>query len=155
MLVDYIGNNFIGRIVCIVLITTSSACIKPAVEELTFTSPYADFIGAEYRVVGDVIAHGIYENLNHRVTPSYITLVPGVGFTGPEVAFRRPIAKGQHIKLLSAWRERQLLSWDVYYLVTLKDTALPSDAPIQIELSRGNEGVDAGLNPAVYEKLAK
>ncbi|MBS0184288.1 MAG: hypothetical protein JSS39_18030 [Nitrospira sp.] len=137
------------------VIATSSACIKPAVEELTLTSPYANLIGAEYRVVGDVVAHGIYKNLNQRVAPSYITLVPGVGFSGPEVAFKKPIAKGQHITILSAWRERQLISWDVYYLVTLQNTDLPRDVPVQIELSRGNEGVDAGLNPAVYERLAK
>lgn len=155
MLAEYIRKSFIGRIVCMMVIATSSACIKPAVEELTLTSPYANLIGAEYRVVGDVVAHGIYKNLNQRVAPSYITLVPGVGFSGPEVAFKKPIAKGQHITILSAWRERQLISWDVYYLVTLQNTDLPRDVPVQIELSRGNEGVDAGLNPAVYERLAK
>lgn len=155
MLADYIGNNFIVLILCVMLIATSSACNKPTVEELTFTNPYANLIGAEYRVVGDVVAHGIYENLNQRVAPSYITLVPGVGLSGPEVAFKKRIAKGQHITILSAWREQQLISWDVYYLVTLQNTDLPRDVPVQIELSRGNEGVDAGLNPAVYERLAK
>lgn len=155
MLTDNMKKSFIGRIVCMMFIATSSACVSPAVEELTFASPYAEFIGAEYRVVGDVIAHGIYENLNQRVTPSYITVVPGVGFTGPEVAFRKPIAKGQHIQILSAWRVRQLLSWDVYYLVTLKDATLPADVPIRIELSRSNEGMNAGLNPALYERLPK
>ena len=155
MLVDYIGNSFIGRIVCIMLIAASSACDKPAVDELTFTSPYANFIGAEYRVVAEVIAHGIYENLDQRVAPSYITLIPGVGFTGPEVAFRRPIAKGQNIKILSAWREHTLLYSRVYYLVTLQDTDLPRDVQVQIPLRGDNEGVDAGLNPGVYERLAK
>lgn len=155
MLADYFSNNFIGRIVCMMLIATSSACIKPAVEELTFTSPYADFIGAEYRVVGEVIAHGIYENLNQRVAPSYITLVPGVGFTGPEVAFRRPIAKGQHIKLLSAWREQTSLYSHVYYLVTLQNTDLPSDVQVRIRLYGGKEEMNTGLDPAVYERLAK
>lgn len=155
MLADYIGNSFIGRIVCIILIAASSACGKPVVDELTLTSPYAEIIGAEYRVVAEVIAHGVYENLNQRVAPSYITLVPGVGFDGPEVAFRKPIAKGQNIKILSAWREHTLLYNRVYYQVTVQDTDLPHDVPVRIDLSRGNEGVDAGLNPGVYEKLAK
>ena len=155
MLVDYIGNSFIGRIVCIMLIAASSACGKPAVDELTFTRPYANFIGAEYRLVGEVNAHGIYEDLNHRVAPSYIVLIPGVGIGGPEVAFKRPIAKGQTIKILSAWRAHALLYSRVYYVVTSPDTDLPHDVPVRIDLSRGNEGVDAELNPGIYERLAK
>ena len=152
---DYTGNFFIGRSICIILIAASSACVKPAVDELTFTSPYANFIGAEYRVVAEVNAYGIYENLDQRVAPSYITLIPGVGIAGPEVAFKRRIAKGQNIKILSAWREHTLLYNRVYYLVTSQDTDLPRDVQVQIELSRGNEGVDAGLNPGVYERLVK
>ena len=156
MLVDYIGNSFIGRIVCIMLIAASSACGKPAVEELTFTSPYANFIGAEYRLVGEVNAHGIYENLEHRVAPSYIVLIPGVvGIAGREVAFKRPIAKGKTIKILSAWREHTLLYSHVYYLVTLQDTDLPRDVQVQIRLYGGKEEMDAGLDPGVYERLVK
>jgi len=154
MLVDYTGNYFVGRIVCIILIAASSACGKPAVDELTFTRPYANFIGAEYRLVAQVIAHGIYENLDHRVAPSYIVLTAGVGFTGPEVAFRRPIAKGQTIKILSAWRAHSLLYSHDYYVVAFPDTDLPRDVHVRIGIT-GNVGVDAGLDPGIYERLAR
>ena len=147
-------SRFALRTVCIILIAASSACVKLSVEELPSTSPYAKIIGAEYRVVAEVNAYGIYENMDRKVV-SYVLLIPGVGIAGPEVAFKRRIAKGQNIKILSAWREHKLLSSDVYYLVTSQDTDLPRDVQVRIELSRGNEGVDAGLNPSVYERLAK
>lgn len=156
MLGAYIANNFIGRLVGIMLIATASACVQLSHEELPSTSPYAALIGAEYRVIGDVIAHGIYANLNQRVAPSYLTLVPGVGFSGPEVAFKKPVPKGQHLTIVSAWRLHLLgFTRDVYYVVVLPGSNLPADVPIHVKLSRGNEGVDTGLNPAVYEKLAK
>ena len=156
MLADYIGNNFMGRIVCMMLIATSSACVKLSVEELPSTSPYAKIIGVEYRVVGDVSAYGIHERVDGRKILSYITLIPGVGIGGSLVESMGPIVKRQHIKLLSVWRMHLLgFTQDIYYLVMLKDTTLRNDVPIQIKLSRGNEGVDAGLNPAVYERLAK
>lgn len=149
-----VKRYFIGRLVCLIWIAASSACVEHAQDELTFTSPYANIIGAEYRIVAEVNAYGIYKNMDRKEV-SIITLIPGVGIAGPEVAFEKRIAKGQILRILSAWRERKLLSSDVYYLVEFRDADLPRGIPIRIELSRGNEGVDAGLNPRVYEKLAK
>lgn len=140
---------------CLVLIVASSACAERTVNELTFTSPYATVVGAEYRVVGEVDAYGIFENLDNRKTATYITLIPGVGIAGPEVAFKHRIPKGQSIRILSAWRKRNFLSSDVYYLVALQYSDLPGNVPIRIELSRGNEWAGAGLNPNIYERLVK
>lgn len=154
MLANYTGNYFIRRIVCIILIAAPSGCVKRTVEELTSTSPYANIIDAEYRIIAEVKAYGIYESLDRKVV-SYITLIPGSGIAGPEVAFERRVKKGQKIKILSVWREHKLLNDDVYYVVTFQDTDLPRDVQVRIELSRGNEGVDAELNPGVYERLAK
>lgn len=156
MLANYIGKSFIGRILCMMLIATSSACVKLSVEELPSTSPYAKMIGAEYRIVGNVSAYGIYEREGDRKVLSYVTLIPGVGIGGSLVEPKGPIVKGQRIKILSAWRTHLLgFTRDVYYLVALQDTDLSHDVPVQIDLSRGNEGEDAGLNPGVYERLAK
>lgn len=151
---NYTGSYVIGRIVCVVLIAASSACVNRTVDELTFTNPYSNIIDAEYRIIGEVNAYGIYEMPDRKVV-SYITLIPGVGIAGPEVAFKRRITKGQKIKILSAWLDRSLLHDDVYYVVTFQDTDLPRDVQVRIKLSRGNEGVDAGLNSGVYERLAK
>lgn len=156
MLADNIGKSFIGQIVCMILIATSSACVQLPVEELPSTSPYANFIGAEYRVVGDVSAYGIYERVDGRKVLSYIELIPDVGISGSLVESKGPIVRGQHIKILSAWRMHMFgFTQGVYYVIRSQDKNLIYDVPIRIELSRGNEGVDAGLNPAVYERLAK
>jgi hypothetical protein len=156
MLADYIGNNFIVRIVCVICIAASSACVKLPEEELPSTSPYANIVGAEYRIVGDVSAYGIYERVDGRKVLSYVTLIPGVGIGGSLVEAKGPIVKGQQIKILSAWRLLLLgFTREVYYLVTFQDMNLPYDVPVRIDLSRGNEGVDAGLNPGIYERIAK
>lgn len=156
MLADYIGKFFVGRLICTMLIATTSACVQLPVEELPSTSPYANFIGAEYRVVGEVSAYGIYERMDGRKVLSYIELIPGVGIAGSLVEYKGPIAKGQQLKILSAWRLHLFgFTQGVYYIVTFPDTNLPYAVPIRIELSRGNEGMDAGLNPTVYERFAK
>jgi hypothetical protein len=126
--------------------------MEQAVDELTFTSPYSNIIGAEYRIVEEVNAYGIYKNMDRKEV-SVITLIPDVGIAGPEVAFKKQISKGKTIKILSAWRENRFLTSDVYYVVAIKDSDLPPGIQIKIKLSRGNEGVNAGLNPRVYEKI--
>lgn len=141
-------------LVCLIWIAASSACAERVVDELTSTSPYAGIVGTEYRIIAEVAAYGIYESLDKK-TVSYITLIPGVGISGPEVAFKKRIGNGQNIRILSAWREHKSLYSDVYYLVALRDADLPPDIKVRIDLSRGNEGLDAGLNPSVYQKLAR
>ena len=92
--------------------------------------------------------------MGDRKVLSYVTLIPGVGIGGSLVESKGPIVKGQHIKILSAWRMHLLgFTRDVYYLVKFQDADLPHDVPVRIDLSRGNEGVDAGLNPGIYERL--
>lgn len=145
---------FIRGVVVFLLVAATIACVKRPAEDLTLAPPYAAFIGAEYRVAADLHAYGIYDDLNKK-SISHITLIPGIGVAGPEVAFRRLIGKGQVIKIHSAWRERKLLRSDVYYVVSIEGNKLLPDVPIQLELSRGNEGSEGGLNPSVYEALAR
>ena len=113
-----ITKRHISQVVCLIWFTVFSGCARPTVVELTLTSPYAQVVGTKYRIIAPVDAYGIYENLDKKVI-SYVELIPGVGIAGPEVAFRKRIAEGQIITVLSAWRESALLSSNVYYVIAL------------------------------------
>jgi hypothetical protein len=135
---------------CVVMMLT--ACRGGSGAEITSTKPYADFIGAKYSVVADNLsAYGVYESLDDK-TISYVTLVP-MGIAGPEFAFRRNVPKGTVIRILSAWRLFPLMESSVYYLVAVENSDLPQGIPIRLLLDRGNEGIGADLNLAVYRKL--
>jgi hypothetical protein len=122
------------------------------VVELTLTRPYAQVVGTQYRIIEATDAYGIYKDLNKKVI-SCIELIPGVGISGPEVAFKKRIAKGQKITVLSAWRERKLLHSNVFYVISLQDGGLPREIQVRIDLSRGNEGKGVELNPRIYERI--
>lgn len=153
------GNDIrkhpISLLICLSWFTIFSGCTKPSAVELTLTSPYTQVVGTEYRVIAEVDAYGIYEDLDNRKVISYITLIPGVGISGPEVAFKKRISKGQKITVLSAWQKRMLLNNYVYYVVALQGADLPHYVPVRIDLIRGNEGVGAELNPRVYERITR
>lgn len=138
---------------CFCVVLALGACQVGPGKEISSTKPYADLIGARYSVVGDLYAHGVYESLNDRIV-TYVTLVP-IRLGGAEYAFRRIVPKGQVIKILSAWRRFVLLESGDYYLVAVENWDLPQGIPIRLDLSRGNGGAGADLNPAIYKRLPK
>jgi hypothetical protein len=145
-----------GRVwACLCLALALAACRVGPGEEITSTKPYADLIGATYSVVSDNLrAHGVYESIDDRTRISYVTLVP-MELDGIEFAFRRNVPKGQVIRILSAWSNFKLFESGVYYRVAVENSDLPPGIPIRLGLSRGNGGVGADLNPAVYKKLPR
>ena len=130
----------------------TAACRQGQHEEMTRTPPYSDLIGTEYEVTtDDLYAYGVYESLPGKAV-SWVTLVPGAGIAGPEIAFRRHLRRGQPIKILSAWRASILLEDGIYYRVAMPGADVP-DVPIRLELAHGNEAAGADLNPRVYRKV--
>jgi hypothetical protein len=59
-------------------------------------------IGREYRIIGDVDAYGMKSELPSN-DASYITLIP-MNISGPEVAFKKRLPKGQTFRIQSARR---------------------------------------------------
>jgi hypothetical protein len=148
------GSRLAPWLYCFLWISVSSGCGLAPVEQLPSTSPDAKIVGDTYRIVSDdVYAYGVYA-LDSKVVSS-IELMPGVGIGGREVAFKRPIAKGQVLKIVSAWRSHELLFNTVYYVVASEAPNLPRDVEVRIRLDPDNVGADGGLNPRVYEKVTK
>ena len=74
----------VGRVVLRVLASLSiiaafEACRVGPGKPVSSARPYADYIGAEYRVVADDLsAYGIYGDWPNK-TLTYVVLIPGVG----------------------------------------------------------------------------
>jgi hypothetical protein len=143
------------RLAGLFFVVALGACNEGVSDSVTSTKPYSDLIGAEYRVVADdVYAYGVYRDYPSK-TLTWVTLIPGVGIAGREIAFRRHVENGQIMKILGAWHRSILFENGVYYLVAIPGLDLPPDTPIRLELMRGNEGRGADLNPSFYRRLAR
>jgi hypothetical protein len=149
---EFLVHVAIGVATSVCLMVGLGGCTQGR-EEITFTKPYADFIGREYRVITDDLhAYGVYDSLDSKKLIE-ITLIPGVGIGGPEIAFRKPVPKGQVIRILSAWQKSMLFERRIYYLVSVPNSELPQGVPIQVELFLGNKGVGADLNSSAYKRI--
>jgi hypothetical protein len=139
---------------CISIALTFGACPVGPDQELTSTKPYADLIGVKYSVLtDDLTAYGVYESSSKK-TIKFVDLVP-LPIGGSEIAFKRRVPKGQIIRIISAWRRSTIFATRVWYRVAAENLDLPHDVPVVLELSRGNEGVGADLNPAIYRELGR
>jgi hypothetical protein len=144
----------VNRWTYLIALFVLTACQAGPGDEISSRKPYADLIGARYRVIGDLYAYGVYGSPNNR-TLGYITLVPRAEVSGPEYAFRRKVPEGQVLKILSAWQRFILFESGIYYLVAFEESDLPPDIPVRVALRRGNGGAGADLNPAIYQKLSR
>jgi hypothetical protein len=123
-------------------------------EDVSKTDPFAQMVGAQYRVVGDVAAYGIWR-YPEKDRILYVTLIPGVGIDGPEVAFRLRVPKGELLSVQRVFVTKYgLASSTLEYQVS---TGLEGMAGLDVlvRLTRGNEGDGFTLNSNVYERVDK
>jgi hypothetical protein len=145
------GTGAVGK-ACLCLVLAFIGCQGTPDQDVTSKTPYAEVVGERYRVVADgLYAYGVFESLNNR-TVSFVDLVP-LRIGGPEIAFEQEIPKGQVIRIVSARQRHTAFGRRTYYVVALESSPLRVDVPVHLELSRGNEGVGAELNPALFRRV--
>ncbi len=99
--------------VCFAIIISAGCSLGPA-HDVSSERPYADVVGARYRVIADTLyAYGVYRSLSDR-TISYVEFVPSALLEGSEFAFKKPVHRGTIIAVLSAWRQSSLLDDRIY-----------------------------------------
>jgi len=106
--------------------------------EVTQQKPYADYIGREYRVVGDVSAYA-WNDFPDKEKILTVTLTPPPGTRNRFVSAVIPIARGQRIRILSAWRSYTMLEIVRYYVVSVPDAGLPPG--VEITMRIGSDGI--------------
>jgi hypothetical protein len=115
--------------------------------DLGRVSPYSELVGHTYRVVGDLNSLGV-KPLKSDVPPEYVMLQPrDHGYTGPEIAFTRPVPRGSTFRIREAWIYDTLLDDTIYYVVVFNEIGVVEQGlPVRIPLSGGNESSDGRLN---------
>jgi len=117
--------------------------------EITHQKPYADFVGSEYRVTGDVSAHA-WNDFPDKAKILTISLIPPPGVRNRFVSYVTPLRRGQKIHIVSAWRSVVLVEFLRYYVVTVPDAGLPDG--IRIKMYVNSDGLP---DPRLYEPIVK
>jgi hypothetical protein len=109
-------------------------------------------IGQRYKIVGDLYAYGVADNLNTREL-SLISLVP-LHLSGPEIVSRQVVPKGSVLTIIEKMPKRFLsFLYSDRYAVRTTEIDVPRGIPVVVDLCCGIRGKTTPLSPAIFEPL--
>lgn len=117
--------------------------------EITNWKPFADYIGREYQVVGNVSALA-WNDFPDKDTILSISLMSPPLIRNRFVSYSKQLSSGQTVRIVSAWRHLTLSGYTYDYGVGLPGARLPE--AIAITMSVNSDGIP---DPGVYELIKR
>jgi len=119
--------------------------------DVSNVAPYSTVIGHTFRVVGAIEALAIRPF--GADAPAYIALwAAEPPYSGPEVAFRRPVSRGTLFKIVRADLNDTILDDTYSYVVEFSPPIEPS-LPTHLRLRQPFGTADGTLNPQYFERI--
>ena len=137
-----------GLVAALVLVIALAAggCRTPfPPTEITQREPYVNFVGRNYRIVSEVIAHA-WNEYPDKQKISTVSLIRPPGVANRFVSKRVPLKPGQTLRIIGALQYLALFGYEKYYVVAIPDAGLPEGIPIKIGMN--SDGVP---DPETYE----
>jgi hypothetical protein len=119
------------------------------VVEITHQKPYADFVGRDYRVVGDVRAIA-WNDFPDKARILEISLMPPPTVRNRFVSSETRLKPGQMVRIVSAWRQFALVEFTRHYVVSVPGAELPDGIPVTMTVKS-----DGAPDSRVYEPIDK
>ena len=117
--------------------------------EITNRKPFADYIGREYRVVGNVSALA-WNDFPDKDTILQISLMSPPLVRNRFVSYSKRLSSGQTVRIVSAWWYVTLSGFTYQYGVGLPGSGFPEG--IAITMSVNSDGVP---DPRIYEPIER
>jgi hypothetical protein len=117
--------------------------------EITNRKPFADYIGCEYRVVGNVSALAWNEFPDKDTIRSFSLMSPPL-VRNRFVSYTKQLSFGQTVRIVSAWRYLTLSGYTYEYGVRLPGSGLREGTAIYMSVN--SNGVP---DPPIYEPIER
>jgi len=133
----------------------TAGCFQIEMHDVSSEPKYSRLIGEHIRLREHVWATAITSDQDYAKSVDYIVLVPGVGFTGPEVISRSRIAPGAEYEIVRVLSGAPIAASRVAYVVQRVGAASDGDVPIRIKVPGDLEGQNLGLDRATFEAIER
>lgn len=114
---------------------------------------YSAVIGQQFQLKEELLALGI--SSTNSPPADYVVLVPGVGFSGPEVVSRKKLKQGTVIQVIKVLTARSFMSSKVAYVVREVGSSQFADEELRITLVGRIDDTVYGLDSDFYEVIHK
>lgn len=146
---------YIPATVVALISLTMVACGEVTMDDYSSEPAYISIIGKKFRVKEDVWALGITSDKNYKNKRDYIVLVPGVGFSGPEVVSRDRLSKGSIVKVVRVFKAKSLFSSKVVYVVEEVSSNKFDGVEIRVTLVGSGDDSNFGLDSSIYKIIGQ
>ena len=146
-------NNYCAKLV---FLFVSSLLLTSCIMEMEDSSSkpeYTDVINKKFKLKEEMWALGITTDQNYKKITSYILLVPGVGFTGPEVVSRDRIKAGSVLKISKVLTAKSLFSSKIAYVIEEENSGKFSSHELRVTVYESPSGTNLGLEEKYFEKI--
>ena len=143
----YVGLAAVAYLAIVVVLTVGGVLSPFPVTDISGRQPYADVIGREYRVVGNVIAVA-WNDFPDKETLLSIALISPPGSANRFVSWTVPLKQGQVVRITGARRQFDWLGFGLWYVVSLPGMDWPKGVPVKIGMD--SEGAP---DPKLYELI--
>lgn len=147
---QYLSFSLIALICCLL-----SACGPQEMEDVSSNPEYDFLVGKKFQTIEEVWATGITLDRNYEPQVDYVVLVPGVGFNGPEVVFKRAFNAGHTVEIIRVLKPKNSIRSSVRleYVVKELSSSEYSYTSLRTRTSEPLDNGNAGLDPSVYKLL--
>lgn len=128
-----------------------TSCSQLAMEDVSSAAEYSRVIGKAFKTREDLWAIGVTADKNYQKRVDYIVLVPGVGFSGPEVVTKEQVRKGSVFRVVRVLKASSFVSSKVVYVVQNIGTDKFKGVAIRVEQTGGINDRNFGLDELIYE----
>jgi len=130
-----------------------SSCVQLSFEDVSSDPKYTALIDKTLKTKIDLWAIGVTADQNYMKVVDYIVLVPGVGFSGPEVITRDRFNKGSTIKIIKVLTTSSIFFSRIIYVVEYIDSDKYKGTEIRVEMTGESDDSNFGLSKLVFKKI--
>jgi hypothetical protein len=147
--IAFVVVGFFVLSIALLMVAQIGMTISAPRTEVSDRKPFVDFIGREYRVVGDVTALAWNDFPNKEKILTFSLMSPPLT-QNRYVSYEKHLEPGQVLRIVRAWRSITIEGFRYTYDVALPRGGLSKGIPIEVETSS-----DGSLNSRVYQFVGR
>ena len=144
-----------GTILLSLICAVLAACLQVEMRDVTSDPKYSTLVGERLRLRQEAWATAISTDANYAPKVDYVVLVPGPGFTGPEVVSRTKIEIGAEFRILRILRSTRLAASRTAYVVEPVGQSSDDHREMRVAVTSDVEEPNLGLDVNVFEIMPR
>jgi hypothetical protein len=129
-------------------------CVSQKYKDVSDEEQYKALLGMEFKSKIELLGIGITFDANYNQEVDYIFIMPKPGVTGPEVVFKKRLAKGVNFKLVGVLESDGLFNNRIFYVIKFIDNKFFSKYTVIVKVFDDISNQNKGLSEDRFDLIS-